>query len=184
MTNEYTVTSADVIRSAEASDLEPFEKVAVQWGLEHSRLSARMLSIFRDLKSPTLNRCFAAYYLGELHSSEAAEALAPALALHVDLSKYTIKHYPVIAGHPVVEALIKIGCPSIPAVIQNLKDSDDTVVKELSLEVLYRVEGEKDVVQSRLRRAAEGEQDPARKARLQNAIDKMRDFNLRTAPLR
>ena len=68
-----------------------------------------------------------------------------------------------ISDYPVVDALVKIGNPSIPAVIQNLAETEDGQVIELSLEVLYRIEGDKDIVQLRLQKASFAESDPIKK---------------------
>jgi hypothetical protein len=178
-----TVTSTDVIGSLEAGGLEQCDKVAVQWTVERNRLSPRLLSMFQDAKAPTLQRCFAAYYLGEMRSPEAAGALAPEIALHINLSKYIIKHLPLIAGYPVADALVKIGGPAAPSVMENLKGSDDPAVTDLSLKVLYGIQRDKDVVQLRLTKAIESEQDVARKTRLRGVADKLREINVESLRL-
>jgi HEAT repeat protein len=67
-------------------------------------------------------------------------------------------------------ALVAIGTPSIPAVIRNLENSDDAKVRQPSLNVLVRIEGDKDVVQLRLQKALDAQSDTTKKARLQLAL--------------
>ena len=98
------------------------------------------------------------------------DALAVKIALKMDLSQNIIKGYPIIAGYPAMDALIKIGNPSIPAMIRNLAESDDAKYQELSLQVLYRIDGDKDIVQLRLQKALASEKDSQKQARLQSAL--------------
>jgi hypothetical protein len=70
----------------------------------------------------------------------------------------------------VIDALIAIGNPSIPAMIRNLADSDDARVRELSLQVLTRIDGDKDISKLRLQRALKTGKDSQKQARLQAAL--------------
>ena len=94
----------------------------------------------------------------------------PKIFLQYDTSAELIKGLPPILGHPAVEALIKIGNPSIPAVIRNLAESDDAKVRELSLKVLKSIDGDKDISQLRLQKAFKAETASQKQARLQAAL--------------
>ncbi|MGH7976622.1 MAG: hypothetical protein ACREC8_08160, partial [Limisphaerales bacterium] len=73
-------------------------------------------------------------------------------------------------GLVAVDALVKIGTASIPAMIRNLEESDDSAVRILSLRVIYRIEGDKDIVQLRLQKALKVEKDSRKQARLASAL--------------
>ena len=116
-------------------------------------------------------KCYVAYLLGNYRFPQAVNALAKNIALEDKIhpnqergSEWFWDRYPVM------EALIKIGNPSIPAVIRNLAESDDIKVRELSLKVLCHIEGDKDIVHLRLQKALAAEKDSPRQARLQSAL--------------
>ena len=75
-----------------------------------------------------------------------------------------------------MHALIKIGNPSIPAVIRNLAESDDAKVRELSLTALYHIDGDKDITQLRLQKALKAEKDLQKQARLQAALKSLSEI--------
>ena len=79
---------------------------------------------------------------------------------------------------PAVYALIKIGIKSIPAVIRNLEERDDAQVRDLSLKVLYRIEGDKDLVQLRLQKALAAQKDSQKQTRLKLALEALRETAL------
>ncbi len=92
------------------------------------------------VKGSEQTRCVAAYLLGELRAVEAAPILARALAEPLgtedrsDIGRY---------DSPVFRALLKIGSPAVPAVVANIKTSDDRVLRRYSLDVLIRLVGGK-----------------------------------------
>jgi hypothetical protein len=166
----YNVKPEDVLASVlSTNNLRLFETTRANFAGEQKRLTADLSSVLKDRRSSNFNKCAAAYYLGELRSGEAVAALAAEITLEFDPSDIPIWGYPVISGRPAMEALIKIGNPSIPTVSRILADSDDVKVRELSLEVLLRIEGDKDLVQLLLQKAFDSQSDPAKKARLQLA---------------
>lgn len=119
-------------------------------------------------------RCYAAFLLGEYRFPQAADSLARIINLEAKVRRTSREWY--WDQYPVVEALIKIGNPSIAPVIRNLRENDDEQVRELSLKVLYFVEGkDSEITALCLRRASEAEHDPAKRARLQSAANKLRD---------
>jgi len=116
-------------------------------------------------------KSYAAYLLGEYRFSQAAKTLAINILWEDKVRPNTERGSEWFWDHyPAMEALIKIGNPSIPAVIRNLAGSDDVKVRELSLKVLYHIEGDKDIVQLRLQKALTAEKDLQKQARLQSAL--------------
>jgi hypothetical protein len=84
-------------------------------------------------------RCAAAYLLGEMRAVEAVPILASTLAKPPgrQFSSTLSRYY----DGPVFNALIKIGRPAVPAMIQNLESSDHPAMRESSLGVLLHVLG-------------------------------------------
>ena len=96
------------------------------------------------------------YQLNSSHSVEIKSASAFLLGLYRmeqsvhELSKFITledsqnakwKREPLWDRYPVVEALIRIGKPSIPEMLKNIKTSNDQKVVELSIRVIRYVEG-------------------------------------------
>jgi hypothetical protein len=126
-----------------------------------------LLEIFNNSKSYIFRpKCYAAYYLGVLRASEAVDSLAAQIKIRG--YEHGLEE-PVGGYEPAVDALVAIGNPSIPAVIRNLAESDDAKVRELSLQVVTRIDGDKDISQLRLQKALKAETDSQKQARLQAA---------------
>jgi HEAT repeat protein len=140
----------------------------LQWDQDQRRLINGLLGIFKDPKSSRLNQCAAAHYLGELHASIAVRALSEKITLNYVRTGF-IDHMSDL-GAAVEVALIQIGTPSIPAMIRNLEESDDARVRDLSLEVLYHIEGDKDIVRLRFQKAITAQKDSQKQARLEAAL--------------
>ncbi len=85
-------------------------------------------------------RCAAAYLLGMLRATEAVPVLSRALENEPgrryisDISRY---------DSPVWTALVRIGRPAVPAMIENIETSDNRILREKSIDVLYHVLGGK-----------------------------------------
>jgi hypothetical protein len=77
--------------------------------------------------------------------------------------------------YPAVEALVRIGSPAIPAVMQNLTELDDKKIKDLSLKVIVAIDRDKDITQLRLKKAIAAQSDAVKKARLQSALQTLSD---------
>jgi hypothetical protein len=164
----------DVIFSAQTNNVYILNQVANDFKAENNRMASQLLDILKSKKTSNLNQCTSAYYLGEIRNPESAGALADLISLRLDISKINLIGLPdilrKIGNYPAFEALIKIGNPSIPAVIRNLAESDDAQVRKLSLQVLTRIDGDKDISQLRLQKALNAETDSTKKARLQSAL--------------
>ncbi len=98
-----------------------------------------------DMKYSDETRSAAAYLLGEFRASEAVPILSRALAdepgakIISRISRYDISRYDV----PVWTALVKIGRPTVPAMIENIETSDNRILRKKSLDVLNHVLGGK-----------------------------------------
>ncbi len=172
----YAIKAEDVVASARIATngnsvaMYDFEKAAYKFSSERRRLILELLDIFSDTSSANLNQCSAAFYLGGMRAREAADGLATKIALKFNPNGFIIHGLPLLSEYPAMDALIEIGSPSIPPLIRNLKESDDIQVRESSLKSLYRVEGDKDIAQTRLQNALKAEVDPQKQARLQKAM--------------
>jgi len=71
--------------------------------------------------------------------------------------------------YPVVEALIRIGKPSVREMIRNIQTSGDEKTRELSARVIRYVEGP-EIGRIILEKAIEKQTDPQRKAKLEAAL--------------
>jgi len=141
----------------------------VNYNAECSRFETELLNIFRDAKSSDLQRCEAAFYLGEMHDAGAVNDLAGNILLIP--GGETSDRLSLLSFAPIpADALVKIGIPSIPAIVRNLAENDNADVRSLSLKVLYRIEGDKDIVQLRLLKAITAQKDSNKTARLQAAL--------------
>lgn len=162
--------SPEEIVASTKENISAFDRTVNKFSDNQDHLAQELIIIFNDTNSSNLSQCEAAHFLGELKISKAADSLSKKITLRLDASHLIITHLPSITVTPAVDALIKIGNPSIPAVIRNLVESDDAKVRELSLKVLYRIEGDKDIVQLRLQKALKAETDTQKQVRLQSAL--------------
>jgi hypothetical protein len=178
--HENSVGMRDIIASCKTSNLAFVQRINFEYMADRSQLAASLLAILADVKSPNLNRCVAAYYLGEMRSTNAMDLLLNHITLRLDMTRIPEKGWVKASflESPATDALIKIGSSAIPAVIRNLAESDDAKVRELSLAVLYRIEGDKDVVQLRLQKALAAEKDSQKQARLQAALKALAETSL------
>lgn len=150
-------------------------ETASKFHAERERLGSELLKTFKNHKSSSANQCIAAYYLGEMRLSTAVDFLAANIKENLNDADILIQGLPVILAYPSRDALVKIGCPSIPAVIRNLTESDDALVRGLSFDVLTRVDGDKDIVRLRLQKALAAQKDSQKQARLQVALKALGD---------
>jgi len=138
---------------------------------EHrQQLAGELLRLLNAKDSNDCVKCYAAYYLGILHSAEAVDSLASQITLNCARFVHSIQGITPWRMCPATAALVAIGAPSIPAMIRNVSASDDAQVVKLSLAVLCRIDGDKDIVRLRLQKALEKEPDKTKQARLQTAL--------------
>jgi hypothetical protein len=172
-TDAYKIKLEDVIASVRTNtnSLATFEEQLANFHCGRQQFAKELLVILADTNSSDLSQCAAAYYLGEMRFPEAAEVLAGKIAFRFNALKYPWYNFPNVSDYPALDALVKIGNPSISAVIRNLAESDDAKVGELSLQVLNRIEGDKDIVRLRLQKALDTQKNSVKRARLQVALD-------------
>lgn len=147
--------------------LEPanLDKQLTAHELERERLRVSLTSSLHAV-SPEVQYA-AAYLLGLYRYAEAVNDLANAITLHAETIQQSKEAR--WGQFPVVEALIRIGEPSVRAMLANLETSDDANVRGLSARVIFFVEGpelSKIVVQN----AVKAQTDPDKKKRLQDAL--------------
>ena len=117
------------------------------------------------------DKCYVAYLLGDYRFSQAVKVLGKNIALEDKIHPNQERGAEWFWDrYPAMEALIKIGSASISAIIQNLTESDDAKVRELSLKVIWHIDHDKDIVQLRLKKALKAEKDSTRQARLRAAL--------------
>jgi hypothetical protein len=161
----------DVVESALMNDTHKFNHVAKQFRIEQEQCGKKLLEIFKNPRSSNFNRCSAAYYLGELRFAAAANDLAADISLNLDMTRIKIKDLPLVSGRPAMDALIMIGIPSVPAIIQNLASSVDEEVRKRSAHVLIEIEGDPEIAKFILRRAVAKQSDKEKQARLNDAME-------------
>jgi hypothetical protein len=169
----------NIITSIKTNDksLAVLQQQLAEFLSSRQQFAKELLVVFDDPKSSDLSHYAAACYLGEIRFSDAADALAARIEFSFNSAKYPWYNFPAdVSPYPVVGALIKIGNPSIPAVIRNLAESDNAKVRELSLQVLTRIDGDKDIVQLRLQKALKAEKDSQKQARLQAALKSLAEM--------
>lgn len=112
-------------------------------------------------------RAAATYVLGELRAVQAVDVLVRALAEEeaMPFERSDITRYDA----PYFTALVKIGRPSVPAMIENIRTSDEDLLGKKSLDVLYHVLGGKRRVLELLEKLHARESDEQALRRLESA---------------
>jgi len=164
------VTCDDILASVRANNLDAFDATENKFKIEKIKLGNELLNVLNSPQSSNLEQCAAAYYAGEKRTGEAVDILTSKIQLWLD---HPIDHSTVLDASPAAVALTKIGTPSIPAVIRKLSETDEPEARKVSLEVLVRIEMDKDVVQLRLEKALRAEKDRQKQARLRTALKKL-----------
>jgi hypothetical protein len=181
-TNGLDLTFQNIIDSTQMQNGEAEKARMVSYDYDAQKREAieKLLKILDDSNANKLNHGMAAFYLGEFHAVKASDILAQKITLKLGVEEYGFfQGLPMVGGFTARDALIKIGTPSIPAVIRNLAESDDAKVRELSLQVLCSIEGDKDIVQLRLQKALNAEKDSQKQARLQAALKSLAEMSFR-----
>jgi hypothetical protein len=149
--------------------------VSVDFVLEARLQTVRELVSLVDPKNAQKysewRRKAAAYVLGEFRAAEAVPVLSRALALpHAEEDHwYKDRYY-----RPYWTALVKIGRPAVPALIENIEASDDDTLRMKSSDVLNHILGGKRrllELLTKLKVRGEEGQDKKRVERIEAALE-------------
>jgi HEAT repeat protein len=109
-----------------------------------------------------------AFLLGLYRMEQSVRELSKFITLESTQNKKW-KREPLWDRYPVVEALIRIGKPSIPEMLKNIRTSNDKKVIELSIRVIRYIEGP-EIGRIILEKELEKQKDSQNKAKLEEAI--------------
>lgn len=167
------VATGSLFDSSQANSWEFHTKMTESFHVHYGQSSQDLLRLLEDKKTSYVNQCVIIYYLGKMRMTEASKALAERIDFQFDYRRLPVSKEFImwdIKRYPALEALVEIGNPSLPAVMRNLAESDNVKVRELSLQVIVRIDSDKDISQLRLQKAIKAEMDPQKQARLQTAL--------------
>jgi hypothetical protein len=139
--------------------------------LEKDRMDTQRLLLDKLAVVRTKEDKFAAAYLLGMYRMEGA---VPKLSEFISLEAEETLNDAIPRWHmyPIVDALIAIGNPAVPKMVENIENSGDPKVRELSGVVISYVEGPK-VGGFVLQLALQKQVDAGKKARLQTVVDYM-----------
>jgi hypothetical protein len=143
-----------------------------------AKLIADLSAIIRDHENQrqrTASVRSAMFILGEMRAPEAAEVLASYIGFPQQLPSDGQRHVVVTRGGsgrswPAAEALIKIGMPCVPAVLDKLAQTDSTYDGEACLAVLDALR-QRDSVSEVLEKAIARQRDAGRRFRLEAGLE-------------
>lgn len=115
------------------------QRIALLSNLSRDR-SDLLAQLLQQLASPTSkhHQCAVVFLLGEYRLGDAVRDLAKIITLEADIKKRNREA--LWDRYPVAEALIKIGVPAVPAMIENLENAKDEKTRELSAEVIRYIQ--------------------------------------------
>lgn len=145
-------------------------KLLEQLSQERVNVLAALVSQL-DSANPKEVNISIAFLLGVNRMEQAASHLSRLITLEADIVEHSRE--PLWGRYPVVEALIRIGNPAIPEMIKNIEVSDDEKVRELSTRVIRYIDGP-EIAKVRLEKAMKKQSDEVKKAKLQHALESIR----------
>ncbi len=176
--HEDTVSNIDGLSSKEPRTRDKAVDAILQDRLVTVRKLITLIDPANAPKYSDDTRCAAAYLLGELRAVEAVPVLSKALAdepgpkIFFDVSRYDM---------PVWTALVKIGQPAVPAMIQNLETTDSRVLRNKSLGVMVHVLGGKRRLLELLEKLEKRASDKEVRQRITDCIAYSRDHHKESA---
>lgn len=117
-------------------------------------------------------RLLAAYLLGMYRMDQAAPHLARYIRMTDDKRSEGVPDFWFWGKYPAAEALVAIGQPSVPYLIDNLAESDDELIRSLSLGAILKVEGE-EIAKLALGEALKRPRSASQQQRLKAAYDQL-----------
>ena len=156
-------------RIARMGEMSDAERMALVEGLSNEYYSGLLSSLTHHLNNSESKdvRFAAAYLLGMYRMERSVRALSKQITLEAEITQN--KRRPLWDRYPVAEALIRIGLPSIPVMLENIENSEDDLVQGLSARVIRYVQGP-EIGSIIVERAIEKQADEVRKKRLQEAL--------------
>jgi|SRR5579862_7288732 len=109
-----------------------------------------------------------AFLLGEYRADQAVGDLAAIIKLQND-EDMEHRHLPLWTKYPAYEALIKIGAPAIPLMVEKLESEQDAAARLLEVSVIRGVYGA-EIGKVVLERAEARQTDSSKKAKLSEAL--------------
>lgn len=137
---------------------------------DRSAIISELIPLIDPANSEKYNngtRGVAAFLLGKFRAVEAVSVLSKALANEPEQREISdISRYDA----PVWTALVRIGRPAVPAMIENIEASDNRILRKKSLDVLYHVLGGKRRVLELLTKLKGQAKDHLEIQRIESAI--------------
>lgn len=143
---------------------------------EHKVLVDKLIALVDPANSGTNSydtQAAAAYLVGELRAAEAVPVLSRALAEIPTVSiRFSMNRY----IEPWQTALVRIGRPSVPAMIENIEKTDDQQLQRRSVTVLVRVLGGRRHMFELLEKLESRSTDEKTTKRIEAAITRQREY--------
>jgi len=167
----------------EFEHLSAKERDRLMLDVENSRLDIYGLLMQFMLSNDHEVKCYGAYLLGVYRFDSGVIELNRHLKLK-NTRPYDHDHgtYSAFWGeYPAAEALVRMGDPSL--LVKNLEDSDDKLIRKLSLWVLYfQFRKDKDLVGIILQKALAKQENPKKKTRLSVALQTLKSTDISKLP--
>jgi HEAT repeat protein len=140
----FVIPETDIpARIAKIGRMSDDERTMLLHELSYERQKIFEALIVR-LDSPRLEtKLHAAYLLGMFRMEHAAPHLARYIRLTDDKIEERGDDLWFWNRYPAADALVSIGLPSVPYLIDNLAESDDELIRKLSLDAIIAIEGER-----------------------------------------
>ena len=150
-----------------------------QFSKERSKIEQTLITLLSSQKE-TDAAFAAAYLLGIYRMERSVPALAQAIALQDKRNRITDGE-PLWEKYPAVEALIRIGKPSITSMLDLIQTKDDAKIRDLATMVIFHVEGH-DVSEFIINNYIEKQTELGKKDRLKIALQFVNDETARRTP--
>lgn len=156
-----------IIKQLDGLDETQCEAALSKLSLRRAEMQRELITVLNTSHSESVEAA-SAYLIGLYRMDGAVKALAESIRLKT--KNILQDRESLIGAYPAFDALIAIGSPSIPALIENLAESDDSLVRELSLRAVCRIDRDNSIVEIRLNKALNAENDSGKQKRLHTAI--------------
>lgn len=161
----------EILAGLSNTDAEEAEQVSSQLSVERAELEAQLI---RQLNSPKpkQQQVVIAYLLGLYRMDNAVRPLTRVITLETEPKLH--RRLPAITRHPAAQALLRIGMPSIPAVMERLETTEDAQVVELGTWVIDRILG-RELGEMAIKHAIDKQTDRDKRKRLEEALAFFKD---------